>query len=453
MNIIIAGAGKVGYTVAEQLDKEGHDLTLIDVDPAKLSRASNALEVMTYEGNSASLSILQTAGTERADVFIAATGSDEVNMVSCLMAKKLGVSHTMARIRNPEYMRDGESMKQILGLSMALNPDRIAADEISRILQFPLATQVETFPGTNQDVVTYRVPQNSKLVGVQLANIGKKEASKVLICAVEREDRVIIPNGDFIIQENDRITVVGARHRLRSFFDHIHAYKKPVRSVILLGGSRIAIYLALQLEKEGYDLTLVEKDHERCEYLADILRETDIMNGDGTRGAFLQEIGLDQTDAFVALTESDEENIILAMYANKCGVEKVVTKINEERFKEMIEDSSLDAVITPKFLIAYQIARYVRAIGNSEESSTIEALYYLAGGKVEAMEFVVGGGSKCVNIPLRELELRRGVLIASIIHHGKGHVPDGNSMILPGDKVIVVASDESVSDLDDILKD
>lgn len=453
MNIVIAGAGKIGFTVAEQLNKEKHDLTIIENDHEKLTRVTNEMDVYAYEGNAGSLSVLKEAGVGNADVFIAVTGADEVNMISCLMAKRLGARHIMARIRNPEYMKDEAEMKEMLGLSLALNPDKVAAEEISQILQFPAAARMEAFPYSNLHIITYKVPIGSVLDQIEMAELGRHYGGKILICAIERGEEIIIPSGRDQIRAGDHISVVGTQHDLRHFFSKVHAYKQPVKNTIIMGGSRLAVYLSMLLSKAGIDVTLIEKDRARSEYLADLLRQVDVLCADGSKSSFLHEIGIEDTDAFVTLTGSDEENIILSMYASKVGVPKVITKINEARFEEMVGDAFLDTAVSPKLLMAQIIIGRIRAYRNSARSSTVEAMYYLSGDRVEALEFIVGPESHCINIPLRDLKLRNGILLASIVRSGKGHVPDGSSEIHSGDRVVVVTAEKGITDLDAILED
>ena len=263
------------YTVAEQLNREKHDLTIIENDHEKLTRVTNEMDVYAFEGNAGSLSVLKDAGVGNADVFIAVTGEDEVNMVSCLMAKRLGAKHTMARIRNPEYMKDEAEMKEMLGLSLALNPDKLAAEEISQILQFPTAARMESFPYSNLHIITYKVPIGSILHQLDMTELGRHYGGKILICAIERGEKIIIPNGQDQILEGDHISVVGTQHDLRHFFMKVHAYKQPVKNAIIMGGSRLGVYLSILLDKAGMDVTLIEKDPARCEYLADLLRQVD----------------------------------------------------------------------------------------------------------------------------------------------------------------------------------
>lgn len=452
MKIIVAGVGKVGYTVAQQLAEEGHDITIIDSNPAKIRRASNQLDVISIEGNGASVELLGEAGVTTADMFIAATGQDEVNMVCCLAAGRLGAKHTVARIRSPEYLSQREFLRETMGLSMAINPDLEAAAEISRILQFPTAVRVESFAHGRVDLVTYHIPDGSSLDGLSLKKMGDKFRGKVLVCAVERGEDVCIPNGDFVLKAGDWISIAGPQVELRSFFMSVGAYKKPVHSVIIMGGSRIAIYLTKLLTAAGIRVTIIERDKAKCNLLAELLPKAKIILGDATRREVLIEEGLRATDAFVALSGFDEDNIIISMYANSIGVGKVVTKINEEHFAEMLDKTSLDCTVCPKLLVAQQITRYVRAMENSEGSS-VETLYRLVDRRVEALEFSVSPGARASGIPLKKVSLRPGILIAAIIRDGKGMIPDGNSVIRPGDRAIVITTNAGLNSLDDILSE
>ena len=450
MKIIVTGAGKVGFTVADQLAHEGHDITIIDSNPDKINRASNELDVICIEGNGASIDLLEEAGVRTADMLIAATGQDEINMICCMAARKLGTKYTVARIRNPEYLSQSEFLRETLGLSMAINPDLEAAAEISRILQFPSAARVETFSHGRVDMVTYRIPKDSKLAGMPLRHLSEKFHAKVLVCAVERGEDVLIPNGKYILHAEDRISIAGSQPELRSFFMNSGAYRKPVSSVIIMGGSRIAIYLTKLLTAAGITVTIIERDLKKCEHLAETLPKARIIQGDGTRRDVLIEEGLTNADAFVALSGYDEDNIIISMYASTLGVGKVVTKVNEEHFSEMLGNTSLDCIVVPKLLVAQQITRYVRAMQNSMGSS-VETLYRLVDRRVEALEFIVGESSKCAGRMLKELEIKPDILIASVIRGGKSVIPDGNTEILPGDRAIVVTTNNGLDDLDDIL--
>lgn len=452
MKIIVTGAGKVGYTVAEQLAGEGHDITIIDSNHEKISRASDDLDVIAIEGNGASLELLDEAGVRTADMLIAATGSDEVNMICCMAARKLGTRYTVARIRTPEYYGQSDFLRETMGLSMAINPDLEAAAEISRILQFPSATRVETFSHGRVDLVTYHIPEGSDLDGLRLKNIGSRYKAKVLICVVERGEEVLIPNGEYTLKSGDFISIAGPQPELSSFFMNAGAYKKPVRNVIIMGGSRISIYLTKLLNAAGIGVTIIERNMPKCDMLAELLPKAKIILGDATHRDVLMEEGLRNADAFVALSGYDEDNIIISMYAGTQGVSKVVAKVNEEHFTEMLDKTTLDSVICPKLLVAQQITRYVRAMQNAS-GSNVETLYRLVDGRVEALEFNVGEASRCTRSPLSDLNLKSGILIASVIRGGKSMIPDGHTQMLPGDRAIIITTTSGLGDLDAILEE
>ena len=451
MRIVIAGAGKVGITIAERLCREGHDITLIDLKREPLEAASGAMDAMGICGSCAALSVLKEAETGSADVFIAATGNDEANLVSCQFARKMGAKHTVARLRNQEYLESIESLREIMDLSLAINPDYVTAEEISRVMQFPVATQVESFPDSDLEIVTFRVAESSRLNGVSLMKLPTLIRQKVLVCAAERDGQVMIPDGSFVLQAGDSISVTAQPQVLRRFFTEAGANQKPVRNVMILGGSRIAVYLTQLLESTGVKVTIVESNYDRCQQLEELLQQADVVNEDGTDTTVLARNGLGDADGFVALTNIDEENIILSMYAEKFGVEKVVSKINNEKFADLLRDVFPDTTVSPKNLVAERIEGYVRGLAHASEESTIEALYYLGNREVTATEFVVGAKAVCVGKTLAELRLKPGVLICAVTRGGHSFLPDGKTALEPGDKAIVVTAGRSVFRLDDIL--
>lgn len=451
MNIIIAGAGEVGYAVARQLEGEGHDVTIIDQDKTRLERAMDAMDVIGYCGNSANLDVLEEAEIRSADVFIAVTSGDEINLVSCQFAKKLGAKHTMARIRNPEYIGRIDTMREIMDLTLAINPDQVAAEEIARVLQFPTASRIERFPDSEFEIVTVRIPAESHLHQLSLQDMDRKSSSRVLVCAVERDGEVTIPRGSFVLQGGDLVTITGTPRNLRRFFTAAGAYKRPVRSVMLLGGSRIAVYLTRLLEKTEVEVTIIEQKHARAAYLAEILRGADILCADGTDTTVLREAGLGEADGFVALTGSDEDNIILSMYADQAGVEKVICKVNDNKFTGLLGSAFQDTTVSPKELMAQRIVGCIRALDQSGLNSTMEALYYLLDGRVVATEFVVGPEARCTGTPLKDLRLKSDVLLPLVIHNGVSAIPDGRTVIHPGDKIVVITTNRNIEMLDEIL--
>ena len=451
MKIVIAGAGKVGFTVAQRLCREGHDITLIDEKPEVLEAASNAMDAMICCGSCAAPSVLREAEAGKADVFIAATGNDEANLVACQFARRMGAGHTIARLRNQQYLESGESLREIMDLSLAINPDYVTAEEISRVLQFPAATQVDSFPDCELEIVTFRITERSRFNGVALSKLPTMFKQKVLICAAERGGSVQIPDGSFVLRAGDSISVTAPPKTLRKFFEAAGAYQKPVKNVLILGGSRIAVYLTLLLESTGVDVTIIESNHERCHQLAELLQMADVVCADGTDTTVLAQSGLQGADGFVALTNIDEENIILSMYAEKLGVEKVVSKINNEKFTDLLRDVFPDTTLSPKNLVAERIEGYVRGLDHASEESTIEALYYLGNQDVTATEFVVGAKAACVGKTLAELRLKPGVLISAVVRGGQSFLPDGKTALQPGDKAVVITAGSSVLTLDDIL--
>lgn len=450
MKILIIGAGKVGLAIARQLNDEGHDISVVDSSAAKVAQVSDMYDVIALEGSGTDFAALREAGVADCDLAIAATGSDEVNMVASTAASHMGAKHVAARMKNPAYSRERNFLREAFGMSAVFNPDMGAAREIARILQFPTAARVETFARGRAELVEYRIPAGSELDGLALKDLVRRFRARVLVCAVERNGQVSIPKGDFVLRCGDRLNISGARREMRRFFTAVGAYKKPVRSAMLLGGSRISIYLAENLLDAGIHVTIIERNRERCEQLFDLLPEANIICGDGSKQEVLQEEGIREADAFVALTGFDEDNIIISMYAQDCGVGKVVTKVSDDHFVPMLQRSGLDCFICPKTLAGSEIVRYARAIQNAEGSS-VETLYRLNDDKVEALEFVVGASSRCVNRPLKDMKLRGDVLIAAVIHENECIIPNGDTVIYPGDRAVVVTTGAGLRDLDAIL--
>ena len=452
MRIIIAGAGKVGRSVAELLAQEGHDITIIDHDPDTIQNVSNDLDVICVEGSATNPETLREAGAAHADLLLAATEQDETNMVCGITARKLGTSHVIARVRDPEYLHQTEFLREALGLSVIVNPEYECAKEISRTLRFPGAVRVDAFSKGSVEIVEHRIPAGGKLEGVALKELVQRFGAKVLVGVVERSGDGLIPNGNFVLKAGDRLSVTGATRELRRFFAAIGEYKRPVRRVMVVGGGRVAVYLTRMLQESGLHVTVVERDRERCEALCDLIPEAHVVCGDATRSDVLQEDGIATTDAFVAVTGDDEDNIITALYAKNRGVDTVIVKVNRDYLSEIIENVGLSSVVSPKDIVAQQLARYVRAMSNSMGGS-METLYRLADGKVEALEFKVSEDSACANIPLKDLKLKPNILISAIIRGSKSIIPDGSSRIQPGDHAVIVAPAGKIGNMDAILED
>lgn len=452
MKVVIIGDGKVGSTITNELSGEGHDIIVIDQDSEVLTNASNTMDIISVQGNGASIAVQKRAGVPTADLLIAATSLDEVNMLSCLVGNKLGVSNTIARVRNPEYYEQIDLLKEELGLSMAVNPEHAAAAEILRLLRFPSALKIELFARGRVELVEIKIAPNSVLDGMPLWAIYKEFQVKVLICAVQRAGEVIIPNGSFVLQAGDKINLTASHNEIEQFFRTIGIFRTGVKSVMMIGGGRLSYYLSKSLLAMRVRVKIIEKDYERCEYLCEQLPDAVVICGDGTDRELLQEEGLDKTDALVCLTGMDEENIVVSLYAKARKVSKVIAKINRISFDEILENLDIDGFISPKTIAANNIVRYVRAMQNSFGSSNVETLHKLINERVEALEFKVQVQSSVVGIPLKDLRTKDGILLAAIIRGMRVIIPGGNDSIEIGDSVIVVTTNKRLTDLRDILK-
>lgn len=451
MQIIIVGCGNVGGTLTEQLSKEGHNITVIDRIMERVTSITNQYDVMGIAGNGASFSTQNEAGIEHADLLIAVTASDEVNMLCCLIAKKAGNCHTIARVRNPVYNKEIAFIKKELGLSMVINPEQAAALEISRLLKFPSAIKVDTFAKGRVELLKCKVAAGSPLCNSSLMDISNNLLCDVLICAVEREDEVYIPDGKFKLKEKDVISIVASGRHANEFFKKIGMPKNQIRRVMIVGGGETSYYLTRILLAMGMEVTIIEKDKDRSMELCELLPKALVINGDGTERNLLQEEGLEHMHAFVAWTSLDEENVMLSLFANHISSAKTVTKIHRTSYDEIIDSMDLGSVLYPKYITADYIIQYVRAMQNSI-GSNVETLYRLIENKVEALEFCVGEQSPVVGIPLKDLKLKENLLICCINRKGKIITPGGQDTIELGDTVVVVTTNTGFHDLRDILK-
>lgn len=449
MKIIIVGAGRVGYVVAQSLDAEGHDITLIDRDAETIEHAANELDVIGCVGSATNIDTLREAGAGSADVLMAVTESDEVNMICALAARRLGAKSIVARIRDPEYLTQKEFLRKEIGLSVIVNPEYECAKEISRILRFPSAVRVETFSKGSVEIIDYRVPENSPLNGLTLREVARRFDTKVLVTVVERGEEASIPHGDFVLRSGDKLSLLGESTEIRRFFTAVGGRGPRIKNVMIMGGSRTSVYLVDLLEESGISATVLERSRDRCNELCDLIPRARVICGDATRDEVLLEEGIRNADAFVALTGDDGDNIVTAMYAKRCGVPKTVVKVNMRHFSGMLDGES-DSMITPKEIVAQQITSFVRAISNSADWGSVETLHKLAGGKIEALEFQVGEGANCIGIPLCNLKLRRGVLISAIIRGEKTLIPNGLTVIEKGDHAVVVAPAGMLKDINDM---
>ncbi len=451
MNIIIVGCGKVGSTLAEKLNRENHDITLIDRNPNVLRSLTDSNDVMAVVGNGAVYQVQMEAGIKDADLLIATTNSDELNMLCCLIAKKAGNCHTIARIRNPEYSTEISYIREELNLSLAINPELAAATEISRLLRFPSAIKIDTFAKGRIELLKFIIPDHSTLDGMKVLEVSTRLKCNVLICVAERGEDVVIPSGNFVLQAGDKISFIASQKDSTDFFHRVGVVNNHVKSVMIVGGGRMTYYLAKILKNVKIKLKIIEQNLDRCNELSELLPHTMIIHGDGSDQQLLEEEGLEQMEAFASLTGFDEENIMLALYAAKKTKAKMITKVNRTSFKDVVNSLNLGSVINPKLLTADLILQYVRAIQNSL-GSNVETLYRIADDQAEALEFRVGHDAPMVGIPLEKLELKENLLVACINRRGQIITPRGKDTLEVGDTVIIVTTNKGLQDLKDILK-
>ena len=450
MNIVIVGDGKVGAALVEHLSQEGHDIVVIDRDSKIVEQMVNSYDVMGICGNGASYDVQMEAGVSSARLFIAATSSDELNILCCLIAKKVGAHHTIARVRNPDYLKQLPFIKEELGLSMIVNPEYDAANEIAKVLRFPNAINIETFSRGNVDLAELKINDGNPLCDMALTDIFSAFKTKILVCAVQRKADVFIPRGDFVLKSGDKIHITAPRGELVRFMKKLGIYKHRTKDIMIIGGGKMGYYLARQLsESGGYNVKIIEIDRDRCDELCTLLPDVNIINGDGTDRGILYEQGIESQDAFVALTTIDEENIISSMYASSLGISKTVAKVNRVSY-QVLESIGMDSAFSSKAIAANRIIGYVRALENSGESS-VQTLYKLVGGQVEALEFKITADFKNIGIPLKELDINNDTLIASIIRDNHVIFPDGNDSIELGDSVIIVSKSKQFRSINQIF--
>lgn len=451
LNIIIAGCGKVGITLIDQLSKEGHYITVIDKNSTKLQTLSNNYDVMTVCGNGASYSVQREAGIESADLIIAVTDSDELNLLCCTVASRSGKCSAIARVRTPDYSIEANYLKNRLGLARIINPELEAANEVTRILSLPTALDVTPFAHGQVEMVKIKIPENSFLDNMEIQNISKNISTDFLISAVERNGEVFIPSGSFILKSGDIMSVVAARRDILSTLKKMNFKSTPIKNTLIIGGGKVAYYLAKQLLNIGFDVKIIEQDRERCEELSILLPKAIIINGDGTDEDLLKEEGIQNCDSFVPLTGIDEENIMLTLYASKVSNAKAVTKINRINFTNVIAGLDLGSVVYPRFLTSEAIIAYVRAMKNSMNSG-IETLSHLFNQRVEAIEFKIKEAPAVTNIPLIDLKLKNNLLICVINRNGRVFIPSGQDCFMDGDSVVLVTTHRGFNDINDILK-
>ena len=450
MKIVIIGDGKVGYKLAKQLSSEKYDIILIDNNEEKLRKSIERMDVFCVVGEGGSVEVQQRADVPHADLVIACTSTDECNMLSCLIARRLGARHTIARVRNPIYYKQIDFLKKDLHLSMVVNPELIVAGDITRLLLFPDASKVETFVKGRVELVEFPI-HCGKLEGLSLSELYARFQVQVLVCAVESGETVLIPDGDYILKAGDKLHIAASHQNMEQFFKKIALRKEKIKNAMICGGGRVAYYLASQLCNLGMNVKIIERNRERCEELCELLPQATIINGDATEHDLLIEEGIEKTDAFIALTGMDEENIIMSLFASKQSVSKVIVKINEDRRAMMIDELGLDSIVSAKTATADAILGYVRARRNSQCSANVETMYQLLDGRVEALEFIIKSKNAYTGVPLKDLNLKVNNIIACIARGRKIIIPNGDDSIQVGDSVVIITMTKQIRDLDDIL--
>lgn len=452
MKIIIVGDGKVGLTLTEQLSAEGHDIVIIDRNQQVLRDSQEAYDVMVVTGNGASMQVLKEAGADTADLLIAATSADEINMLCCITAKKMGCRHTIARVRNPEYRPQLTFLKEELGLSMTINPEAAAAREIFHILQFPSSINRDFFAKGQVEVVEFKIRANSPAVGKSLVELYRSSRIKMLICAVERGDDVYIPNGDFVLQAGDIIHVTGENRNLTALMRYLNLPSNRIREVVIVGGSRLGYYLAEELTRTGIKVKIIERDYDRCVELSELLPKALVIHGDARDQQLMNAECAGKTDALITLTDIDEINLVISLFGEQIGIPKTITKMDRIDQFNAFKAMGVDSIVSPKHIICDDVLRYVRAMRNHRSDAVI-SLHRLVKRKVEALEFRVDKDMPKAGIPLRDLTLKKNTLVACIRRRGKIVFPDGNQSIQPEDTVIVVSTTENkIANLRDIFE-
>ena len=450
MNIIIVGCGSVGRTLAQKLGEDGNAVTVVDTSADKVAKITNRCDVMGIVGNGATYTVQREAGIDTADLLIAVTNSDELNLLCCMVAKKEGNCQTIARVKSPEYSKETAYLKEELGLAMVINPEYAAAEEIARVLRFPSATRIEPFARGKVELVTFKLDKESQLVGISVKDLMIKYRVDVLVTAVERGDETYIPNGDFIFEEKDVVSISASVKNAYDFFAKIGKKGAHTKNALVVGGGVITHYLCDSLARAGISLTVVEKEMATCEELCAKWDKVTVINGEITDYELLKEEGVEKADAFVALSESDEENILVSLFAKDLGSKKLITKINRVDYTDIAEKLELDTVICPRNITAAHILRYVRATQNSR-GSAMTALYSINDTDVEASEFIVKQDSAVIGTPLCKLDLKKDVLIASITRGNTVIIPRGHDVIEAGDDVLVVCK-TPLYDIAEVLK-
>ena len=452
MNIVIIGDGKVGHKLANQLSDEKYNVALIDQSERKLRDAVNELDVSCVVGDGANAEVQKEADVPGADLVIACASTDELNMLCCLLAKRLGAKQTIARVRNPVYYQQMHLFKEDLKLSMAVNPELVLAGEISRVLIFPSAAKIETFAKGRVELVEVTIGDQSPMDGISLMELYRKYQIKMLICAVQRGSDVYIPDGSFVTRRGDKINIAASHKEIEKFFKFVGAKRNKVRTVLICGGGRVAYYLSKQLLSLGMQVKIIEQSKERCMELCDLLPKATIIHGNATDHELLEEEGIGNADAFVCLTGIDEENIIMSMYAKTKNVSKIITKVNEDALQHLVDELGIESTVSAKNVTTNVIMSYVRAMKNSMGSANVETVYQLINGRIEALEFLIREATNYTGIPLKDLTIRENHLVACIVRKRQIIIPGGNDTLEVGDSVLVVSMSQGLEDLKEILR-
>ena len=451
MRVIIIGCSRLGQNLAEKLNADGNKVTIIDMNAAKVEAIANRCDIMGIVGNGATQSIQREAGVDSADLLIAVTNSDELNLLCCVIAKKEGKCQTIARVKNPEYSKETLYLKEQLGLAMVINPEYAAAEEIARVLRFPAALKIEPFAKGKVELVKFKLAKGNKLIGMSVKEMAAKYHSDVLVCTVERGDTVHITGGDFVFEEKDVVSIIGTPKNTHDFFTKIENTGNSIKKTMMVGGGVITHYLCEMLENSKISLKVIARDYKRCEELCTNWPKVDVINGNPADRELLQEEGIKKADAFVALSDFDEENILLSLFAQEFCKGKLITKISHADYDSVINRLELETVICPVNITSDSILRFVRATRNAK-GSNMENLYNMIPGQVEAAEFIIKENSPIANKPLSQLKFKKGVLIASISRGGEIITPRGQDMILAGDAVVIVSKHLGLEDITDILR-
>ncbi len=451
MKILIVGCGKVGETLAYELGEEGNSITVIDLSAEKVKTITEKIDVLGVIGNGATHTVLSEAGVDTADLLIAVTESDELNLLCCMIAKKNSACKVIARVRNPEYLTEADYLKDELGLAMVINPEYQTAEEIARVLRFPVATKIETFAGGRVELLKWRLKDESKLVGMSIRDMITTFKCNILVCTVERGDEVHIARGDFVFDGGDMVSIIASPKSASDFFKKLGYKKHSVKNAVIAGAGDSTNYLCSLLKKSGISLKVIDKSMPLCKEISEQHGHVTVICGEESDQELLIEEGVDKTDAFIVLTENDEENILLSVFANKSGCTKTITKINRQEYEDIIRHLDLDTTVYPKNITSDMILRYVRSL-QSTEGSNVQNMYGFIRDKAEATEFTVKEASPVIGIPIFELDLKPDVLIAAILRENSVIIPRGQDEIFAGDSVVIVSKELGLHDISEILK-